>query len=356
MTPRYTLRDLPLAAKLVASIFLLAVGLGYFSALVQLHLQHSTRNGEALPSDTDVVAIFAGKKKFDPAAPVTVSKLEKLVMGPRDAFNGSISMSAAFFDRDSDNGLDGARYKSLIKENPKEAVDASREGEQLAVKYWINLPEAERKAAYESDKLTNHNIKTITKEYLAGETIKVKSILEHRCARCHGKDGEQAGFPLETYENISKYLDAPRGDVPDARGWVASDRFVSIEKLTQSTHAHLLSFAMLFGLTGFLFAFTNLPAIVRFLVAPSVLLAQVCDVSCWWLARIPDVGVFFAYAILVTGSLVGLGLITQILGCLFDMYRWKGRVVLLVLFALAAAGFSVLYTKAIEPALAAQKK
>ena len=39
---RLTLRALPLAARLVLAVFLIAVGLGYGSALVQLHFQHAS--------------------------------------------------------------------------------------------------------------------------------------------------------------------------------------------------------------------------------------------------------------------------------------------------------------------------
>ena len=35
-------------------------------------------------------------------------------------------------------------------------------------------------------------------------------------------------------------------EVPEGGGWVDSGRQISLEKLTQSTHAHLLSFAVLF--------------------------------------------------------------------------------------------------------------
>jgi hypothetical protein len=57
---RLTLRQLPLAAKLVLTVFLIAVGVGYFSALIQLHIQHSGRDGNALPTLADVVEVFAG--------------------------------------------------------------------------------------------------------------------------------------------------------------------------------------------------------------------------------------------------------------------------------------------------------
>ena len=57
-----------------------------------------------------------------------------------------------------------------------------------------------------------------------------------------------------------------------------------------------------------------------------------------------------------TGAVVGLGLIVQILGSLFNMYGKKGRLVLIGMLIVATGGFSVLYTKAIEPALKAQKE
>ena len=72
----------------------------------------------------------------------------------------------------------------------------------------------------------------------------------------------------------------------DAKYAKVSRGFMSIEKLTQSTHAHLLSFAVLYCLTGLIFAFTSYPALIRGIVAPLVLVAQLIDIACWWLARI----------------------------------------------------------------------
>ena len=57
-TSRPVLRDLPLAARLVIATFLLSVGIGYFSALVQLHFQHA-KPGSLLP-DAERTQIAAG--------------------------------------------------------------------------------------------------------------------------------------------------------------------------------------------------------------------------------------------------------------------------------------------------------
>jgi hypothetical protein len=353
MTPQpiFTLRQLPLPAKIVIAVFMVSVGLGYFSAMVQLHLQHSSRSGEPLPSPVDVVAVFAGVEKFDPSKPTPVSKLERLVMGPIEnaPWNGSGSMAAAFFHKSEGD------FKDLVKDAAtKPKVMAEREGERQAVKAWINLPEMNRKSAYDADQMTLPD-STITPDYAEKGLIKIKSILNDRCARCHAKGESEEKFPLDSYAALLKYIDAPKAATPDARGYVPSPRQVSVEKLTQSTHAHLLSFSMLFALTGLCFAFTSYPRFIRMIVAPMVLVFQIMDISCWWLARIDGVGPMFAMAIMGTGGVVGLGLTMHILGTLFDLFDKRGRLVVIALMVAGAGGFGALYFKVIEPALAAEK-
>jgi mono/diheme cytochrome c family protein len=351
---RFDLRTLPLPARLVLALFLCSVGVGYFSALVQLHLQHGSRDGQPLPSPADVVEVFSGLKLVDPDAPPPVSKLERLVTGPVDgaAWNGSGSMAAAFFHKDA------ADYKERAADpDDRPKVIAERKGEQAAVAAWCRLPDADRKAAYEADALPFPAGAPLTPDHLADGKAKVKTILTDRCARCHQKGAEQEGYPLETYEQLAKYLTVPMLATVQAAGrtWVESPRKVSVEKLTQSTHAHLLSFSMLFSLTGLIFAFTHYPRAVRTVVAPLVLVAQLADIACWWLARVPDLGPYFAQAIVGTGSVVGLGLLAHILGGLWSLFGRAGRGVLVALLLVAGGGFGVLYSSVIGPALAAEK-
>lgn len=353
-TPSITLRQLPLPARLVLTGFLLSVGVGYFSAMVQLHMQHGSRDGQPLPSPADVVEVFAGVKRVDPNAPPPVSKLERLVNGPVDgaSFNGAGSMAAAFYHRDAGD------YKQALKDDPasKGTLDAERRGEQAVVTAWGRLPDNDRRAAFEKDLVPFPADVALGADYRTTDKTgaKVTSILTERCARCHAKGAEQEAYPLETYEQYVKYLAVPTVEVRN--GWVKSDRQVGIEKLTQSTHAHLLSFAMLFTLTGLLFAFTPFPTGIRCVVAPIVLLAQILDVACWWLARIEGVGPYFAMAIVGTGTVVGLGLLVQIVGGLWSLYGRAGRGVLLVLALIAGGGFVVLYTNVIQPTLAAERE
>ena len=55
--PDITLRNLPLAARIVLSAFLISVGIGYTSALVQLHFQHA-KPGELMPTKEDAADDF----------------------------------------------------------------------------------------------------------------------------------------------------------------------------------------------------------------------------------------------------------------------------------------------------------
>src|SRR5215213_11960643 len=56
---RFTLRDLPLPARLVVTTFLISVGMGYLWAMAQIHFKHAS-TGEPLPTQADLVARFSG--------------------------------------------------------------------------------------------------------------------------------------------------------------------------------------------------------------------------------------------------------------------------------------------------------
>src|ERR1700676_5254119 len=88
---RFVLRDLTVATRIVLAAFLLSVGVGYFSALVQLHFQGAHR-GNLLPETKDIVATYHGQP------PMSQFK-RLLVTDENKPFNGSGSMRAAFTTR-----------------------------------------------------------------------------------------------------------------------------------------------------------------------------------------------------------------------------------------------------------------
>jgi hypothetical protein len=442
------LRDLPLAPRLVIAAFLVCVGLGYFSALVQLHFQHAA-TGQLLPGKTEAVGLYYGNKQ---------SVLERVLRAPEShVFSGSGTMRPAFTtqsagwkplvkargedvlrkERDGEievllrwihDGADRKAYdedryplpdelrnqpitkeyvvtteqasppsllervltepenkpfsgegsmrpafttksgswKKIIKERGEAEVRNEREGERLAFLSWIHSGAG--KEAYEEDRyllppdLAKH---AISEDFVAddpkGKVFKIKTLIDTRCVRCHaeGAPGKAGKVMLDSYEGVKAYSEPDVPPVPTPAGpyvklhTLIQDRCVRchtkddpvndkashapletyeevaayatpqtaagmpIRGLAQTTHVHLLGFAMLFALTGLMFSFTSYPFWMRAVFGPFTLVAQVIDISCWWLGRLDAV---FAQVILVTGALVALGLLVQILGSLVNLF------------------------------------
>jgi hypothetical protein len=330
--PRFVLRNLPLAARLTLALFLISTGVGYVAALVQLHFQHASP-GNVLPTPEDAVTIFHGQTGKP------VSQLERLIMTSETAaWNGTGSMAAAFTTKSSDwkKELRAFEKKGKGGEGEKE-LRGRRDGEKLSVVEWIKAGAGKRE--YEADAFALPaalNELPVTEDYVtkndAGQrVVKVRSILTDRCVRCHSaKDPEDAlagDYPLETYEQIK-----PRVSTPTSSA-------MSLTKLAQTTHVHLLGFSMLYGLTGLILAFSSYPTVFRCIVCPLPLLAQVADISFWWLARLPEpYGPEFARLISVSGGVVAVGLLVHIVFSLFDLFGGKGKFVLALLFGCAIAG------------------
>ncbi len=362
-TPRpYTLCDLPLAARLTLALFLLSVGLGYVAALVQLHFQHAAP-GAILPSGEDAVRIFHGD-----AGDKQMSKIEQLL--PEDykdkKMTGQGQMTSAFYRRAEDydptiaeRAAELAKKRGLksatkeIKQEAKSEVDKERNGERLVAIAWVRAGAKEEEYNEDNyplpDDLSKH---PFTSKYLVVEgdkpveppAAKIQTLFQERCATCHMDGGEGKKYPLTTYAEIKKYT------------VVKKSSGMSLEKLAQTTHVHLLGFSMLYGLTGLILAFSSYPRFLRVLLCPLPLLAQVADISFWWLARLePPHGPSFAQAITVSGGLVAVGLLSHIVLSLFNLFRWKGWLVLLILFASAGYAGYVVKTNAIDPQLAAEK-
>jgi len=341
--PRIALRQLPLAARLVLSVFLIAVGLGYFSAMIQLHMKHSKKEGEPLPTPADVVEVFAGLKLFDPDEKPPCSQFESLLSGDKNATEVSKNnMAPAFFAKSKGWAGEANRGRDLAARN------AEHQGELDAMLAWVRSEAEPKKAAYDNDNFPRPGeIKPITPEFLRPDGgVKMKSLVEARCQNCHANQAPS----LANYDELQSRITPPSQEIIDGK-WVRTAKQPDIERLTQSTHAHLLTFAVLFAMTGLTFAFTSYWSIVRCVLAPAVLLAQVADISCWWLALVPHYGVYFAYAIMATGAVVGMGLSLQIVLSLLNMYGVRGKFAVLLLLFGGAAGLGFIGLKVIQPAL-----
>jgi hypothetical protein len=350
----FILRELPLAARLTLALFLISVGIGYLSALVQLHFQHATP-GELLPTGQSAVNIFHG--------PTTkpVSTIERLLMAPEQLpFNGSGEMSRAFTSKSEG-------WKGKIKEKARElaksrrdlgdaqlaageaALRKERDTERLALVEWVRSGAS--KTEYKQDRYCLPDTlakQPMTEDYLVVDdgkpadppAIKIKSLIQDRCARCHAPDGQDKAvdFPLDSYDHLKPYVT------------VQASGAMSLTKLAQTTHVHLLGFSMLYGLTGLILAFSSYPRFLRVLLCPLPLLAQVADISLWWLARMDEpYGPQLARIIPITGAIVAFGLFLHIVLALWDLFGWRGKFALVLLAGAAGFGGWVAYEKVINP-------
>lgn len=348
ITDGWRVRDLPFSARLVLGVFLVSVGLGYAAALVQLHFQHAGA-GKPMPDREDVIRVFHGI----PGA----SEMERLLVTPEDKpFASGGQMRSAFFDHSTSWKAAIRKKQRAMQEKNKEAKVTAEEAEKelrkertlevTALVDWVK--KGAQKETWEEHPLPADFKKNSGMEELDGQFFecnddgtckaKISAINETRCARCHaeGKSGSAGQVHLETYEGFKDYC-----DVPTTAG-------VSREKLAQSTHVHLLGFAVLYAMTGLIFATTSWPGILRVLIAPLPLVAQLVDIGCWWLARESP---FFAEMIIYSGAVVAGALFLQIVLSLFDLYGWFGKfVVLLVLVALGLGAWQV-YERVVNPYL-----
>jgi hypothetical protein len=316
MSPdRFTLRGLPATARLTLAVFLLAVGAGYGSALVQVHFRDS-HFGQLLPGGDDMVKKLHGGDE----AIAQVSPLERLIRTPDHEvpFSGHGSMYRAFTDRSEG-------WRTALKGRSEAEVVRERDGERDAILAWLHAGLSRQD--YDADHFVRppeEANKPITKDYLNDDgSVKIKTLFQDRCATCHrredSRDVKAAAYPLEEYEQIQKHATVPlNGPVPPT---------MSLDALAQSTHAHLLSFAVLFAATGLIIAVSGYPAWLRIPLAPGVLVVQVLEIACWWLARLEGpTGVTCAKLVLVFGGLVGAGLALQIVLGLMDLARGAPRV------------------------------
>jgi hypothetical protein len=350
----FVLRELPLAARLTLALFLISVGIGYLSALVNLHFQEASP-GEPMPTADDVVAGYSGKSK--------TSQLERLLTAhPNLPFNGQGSMRSAFTTKAGGREkaittkakeMNKGRDVPLDPDKPADRASIEKEvlrdldGERLALIAWIRS--GAKKEAYEDNRfpLTGDLARQpITPKFTDddnGQRIaKIKSILDSRCVRCHSESAGGAGsqYPLDSFEDVVGYT---RTEGPTGK---------SLTKLALTTHVHLLGFAMLYGLTGLVLAFSSYPRILCVVLCPLPLLAQLVDITFWWLARMdPPLGPQFAQAIRFSGGVVGGALFLQIALGLWNLFGKTGKAVLVLLVLGALGGGYLLHKEIINPYL-----
>ncbi len=363
------LKKLPFAGKIVVATLLLSIGIGFTSAIVNLHFQ-SANAGQPLPGPEETVSEFHGSKMY--------SHIERLLIANETKpFNGTGSMRSAFTSKRAGGikraikekrSLLTALAEEKLKDKPEAlAKEISRiendpeieklvyqdiDGERIALLAWIK--NGYKKEYYENSQLQGYPLTNKLESLKISPSMvyitedgsqrfaNIEGIIESRCVRCHDASagGSPANFPLTTYEEFTDYCAPEKSSAK------------SLEKLALSSHVHLLGFAMLYGITGFALAMTGFPNFIKVIIAPSALIIQVIEISCWWFARMDaPLGPLFASAIPVLGGLVALGLLSQILLSLWDMFEIGGRKFIITLLIIGAIFGGIIGIKVILPYL-----
>jgi hypothetical protein len=276
-----------------------------------------------------------------------VSTIERLLESSGGPMNSIGTMRPAFTDES--RGWEALRAGKTPEQLGR--LEAVREGERLALLDWVRA--GAPRDAYDRDDFPLGGDRTgqpVTRKFLVEEPranqparARIRSLINHRCVACHGPTGRVQRarlFPLDSHDRLK-----PHCRVEPAGG-------MSTTKLAQTTHVHLLSFAVLFGLTGLSFSLTSYPGPVRAVAGCGPLVLQVAEIACWWLGRLD---VLFARAIVVLGPLVALGLAVQVLGGLWDLFGRRGKVALAALLVAACLGAGLAKVYWLDPHLEREK-
>ena len=172
-------------------------------------------------------AVVSGAQKVgtSPVLPVEpATKLEQLLSWPPVDVHGNLlppekvkwnggdngNMTAAFFERDKK--YKQAQDDSKLTPGEKAQLKAQREGDHAAMLAWVRTAEPARKAAYQADGFDlppSLNGRPVTPAFVAGNKVKIASLIGARCVTCHGPDGNQADYALDSYEGLLVYMPPP---------------------------------------------------------------------------------------------------------------------------------------------------
>lgn len=383
---RFSILDAPLPLRLLIAAFLASVGIGYCSALVNLHFQEASP-GNPLPDAADVIRSYHGDNSSN--------QIARLISSPDSLpFTGSGSMRGAFTEKKNPGALKTATEEILaqlkeggyktelsLRSSVLEAVRRFFDFERLALLAWattgydkesydkddFDLPQNLAKEYRDFRKSFMDRLSTLRpnpvgdsvdpsvlaiNDFLTmdddgnGVSSRIRGIIEERCVRCHDHGKSVPSYPLSRYEHLKVYLDGDFG----------AEKGKSLTKLSLSTHVHLLGFSVLYGLTGLSFALSGYPFWIRLIIAPAPLLFQMIDISFWWLARLDSPwGPIFAQGIMLTGGIVAIGLMAQIILGLFGLFKGIERVFLLAVCLVGAATGAIIILFVLLPYLEKEK-
>ena len=135
---------------------------------------------------------------------------------------------------------------------------------------------------------------------------KVKPIFARNCVACHSANSELPIPPLTSFEDVKKLVQVDTGS--------------TLVELARVSHIHLFGIAIVFLLTGTIFALSEVGWKWRVSILALPYLTIWTDIGAWWITKYVPA---FAWVVVVSGALIGLALAAQIFIPLWEM--WLGR-------------------------------
>lgn len=267
------IRGLPLAWRILASVVVTLIGLGYVSALVNIIGQNELVDGKPGLTIDDLRLKYAGAMITREAGTAPPSRMLEMIQG---------SMRQYFSDATEFDVLYG----------------------------WLQ-------DGATAEALT------------AGEEPTPADVLLVSCLGCHSDDGGHeiadtasfgpSQFELPEHARLAQFATVVKPEASEV--WVAPRDWRS---LALTTHAHMLSVPIFVVLLAGLFLWSR-PLPLRHvrtgLLAALPLLLFLVDVACWWLARLPGIGTVFLYVLMASGGLFAATFLGQWAFVLWSLWR-----------------------------------
>lgn len=276
------LTGLSLPAKVMVTVFLALVAMGYLVAALNIYEHHHDADVEAALTPDDIRCVYHG--------------MHKLVTAETKTALPSSMLKAV---------LPGGKMRKQLEKGGEPAI--------RALVSWLEGGAAEAYFARADSPQPGDP--------------SPQDVIARQCVRCHNaQSGDATDIPYAPapdaapqFAMVTKKAAAVLGPATQQSQTVYIAP-MSFAQLVQVTHAHILSIPVFALIVGGLFLLTGLPAKAKLILGPLPLIAVLCDIASWWLARPFEP---FIHVIAASGAVFGASFGVQIL-CVFGS-MWFGR-------------------------------
>ncbi|MHB8899810.1 MAG: hypothetical protein ACYC6Y_13775 [Thermoguttaceae bacterium] len=277
----FRLSRLPLPGKLMVTLFLGLVGLGYLVGTANTVLKHQDADREPGLGIDDLRRTFHGlEKTVTPEAQVTVHSLMLEQVGPEGEMREHLEEGGEPAIRSLVGWLEGGAEEDAFGK-----ADAGQAGDPS--------PQA---------------------------------VIKGQCIECHNSDGGDmedlpfaASGQAEPEYGLVMAAAEPEFETRQQGPQTLKLSPISLNQLVQVTHVHVMAIPVFTLAVGMLFLLTGFADWFKLLVGPLPMLAIVLDIGSWWAARFVEP---FIFVIAASGAIFGAAFALQIVCILASM--WLG--------------------------------